>query len=311
MKLNRLFEITSILLNRRTVTAAELAERFGVSVRTIYRDIDALSASGVPVYTSQGAGGGISLMEEYSLSRAMLSDEERRGILMALQLLRATRCPDLSGVLEKLGGLFRGGADWISVDFSPWDADPNAANRFADVRDAILARRVIEVEYINASNRRSTRQIEPLRLEFKQSAWYLWGWCRLRQELRSFRLSRIKRVTLTPEVFQREPGEALRRREEAEQAPGPTTHFVLRFDAAALYRLYDAYDDGQIVANGDGTYTVALDVNEDDWIYGYVLGFGEHVELLEPERARRELQRRARAIAGRYERPAEQKFPET
>ena len=310
MKLNRLFEITSILLNRRTVTAAELAERFGVSVRTIYRDIDALSASGVPVYTSQGAGGGISLMEEYSLSRAMLSDEERRGILMALQLLRATRCPDLGGVLEKLGGLFRGGADWISVDFSPWGADPNAANRFSDVRDAILARRVIEVEYINASNRRSTRQIEPLRLEFKQSAWYLWGWCRLRQELRSFRLSRIKRVTPMPELFQRDPEEALRRRVE-EPSPVPTAHFVLRFDAEALYRLYDAYDDGQIVANGDGTYTVALDVNEDDWIYGYVLGFGEHVELLEPEHARRELQRRARAIAGRYEHPAAQKDSET
>ena len=311
MKLNRLFEITSILLNRRTVTAAELAERFGVSVRTIYRDIDALSASGVPVYTSQGAGGGISLMEEYSLSRAMLSDEERRGILMALQLLRATRCPDLGGVLEKLGGLFRGGADWISVDFSPWGADPNAANRFSDVRDAILARRVIEVEYVNASNRRSTRQIEPMRLEFKQSAWYLWGWCRLRQELRSFRLSRIKRVTLTPEVFQRDPGEALCRREEAEQALSSTTHFVLRFDAEALYRLYDAYDDGQITANGDGTYTVALDVTEDDWIYGYVLGFGEHVELLEPEHARRELQRRAHAIAGRYEHPAVQNDSET
>lgn len=310
MKLNRLFEITSILLNRRTVTAAELAERFGVSVRTIYRDIDALSASGVPVYTSQGAGGGISLMEEYSLSRAMLSDEERRGILMALQLLRATRCPDLGGVLEKLGGLFRGGADWISVDFSPWGADPNAANRFSDVRDAILARRVIEVEYINASNRRSTRQIEPMRLEFKQSAWYLWGWCRLRQELRSFRLSRIKRVTPMLEVFQRDPEEALRRRVE-EPSPVPTTHFVLRFDAEALYRLYDAYDDGQITANGDGTYTVALDVNEDDWIYGYVLGFGEHVELLEPERARRELQRRARAIAGWYEHPSAQKDSET
>ena len=240
----------------------------------------------------------------------MLSDEERRGILMALQLLRATRCPDLGGVLEKLGGLFRGGADWISVDFSPWGADPNAANRFSDVRDAILARRVIEVEYINASNRRSTRQIEPMRLEFKQSAWYLWGWCRLRQELRSFRLSRIKRVTPMPELFQRDPEEALRRRVE-EPSPVSTTHFVLRFDAEALYRLYDAYDDGQITANGDGTYTVALDVNEDDWIYGYVLGFGEHVELLEPEHARRELQRRARAIAGRYEHPAAQKDSET
>ncbi len=303
MKLNRLFEITSILLNRRTVTAAELAERFGVSVRTIYRDIDVLSASGVPVYTTQGAGGGISLLEEYSVNRALLSDDDRRSILFALQSLQATRYPRVEGVLEKLGGLFRGGAaDWLAVDFTPWGSDPNASNRFEDVRNAILSRRVIEVEYVDAQNRRSTRRLEPLRLEFKQSAWYLWGWCRLRQEHRSFRLSRIKRVTVLPESFERDPDEALLRR-EAERESVSTEHFVLRFDEGALYRLYDEYDDGDIRDNGDGTYTVALDVHEDDWIYGYVLGFGTHAELLEPAHARDNLRKMAEAIARAYQNP--------
>lgn len=300
MKLNRLFEITSILLNRRTVTAAELAERFGVSVRTIYRDIDVLSASGVPVYTTQGAGGGISLLEEYSVNRAMLSDEDRRSILFALQSLQATRYPQVEGVLEKLGGLFRGGAsDWLAVDFTPWGSDPNASNRFEDVRNAILSRRVVEVEYVDSQNRRTTRQMEPLRLEFKQSAWYLWGWCRLRKEYRSFRMSRIKRVTITQEAFERDLREALRRR-EAEREPVPTERFVLRFGGGALYRLYDEYDDRDIHDNGDGTYTVTLDVHEDDWIYNYVLGFGEHAELLEPEHARENLRKRTEAIARIY-----------
>ncbi|MDO4356072.1 MAG: YafY family protein [Clostridia bacterium] len=300
MKLNRLFEITSILLNRRTVTAAELAERFGVSVRTIYRDIDVLSASGVPVYTTQGAGGGISLLEEYSVNRAMLSDEDRRSILFALQSLQATRYPQVEGVLEKLGGLFRGGAsDWLAVDFTPWGSDPNASNRFEDVRNAILSRRVVEVEYVDSQNRRTTRQMEPLRLEFKQSAWYLWGWCRLRKEYRSFRMSRIKRVTITQEAFERDLREALRRR-EAERENVPTERFVLRFDGGALYRLYDEYDDQDIHDNGDGTYTVTLDVHEDDWIYNYVLGFGEYAELLEPEHARENLRKRTEAIARIY-----------
>lgn len=306
MKLNRLFEITSILLNRRTVTAAELAERFGVSVRTIYRDIDALSASGVPVYTAQGAGGGISLMEGYSVSRAMLSDDDRRSILLALQSLQSTRYPQIDSVLEKLGGLFHdAAADWIAVDFSPWGADPNASNRFVDVKEAILARHVIEVEYVNARNQRSVREIEPLRLEFKQSAWYLWGWCRLRQEYRSFRLSRIKRATVTQERFQRDRADALQQIERARSEPVQTVHCVLRFDSEALFRLYDEYDDQQITDNGDGTYTVTLDISEDEWIYHYVLGFGTHVELLEPAHIRAELERRTAAVAEIYRRKME------
>jgi len=103
MRFNRLLEIRTILLNKRTVTASELAERFSVSTRTIYRDIDVLSASGVPVYATQGTNGGISILEDYTVNRTALSNSERDSILFALQTLKSTKYPEIDLVLEKLG----------------------------------------------------------------------------------------------------------------------------------------------------------------------------------------------------------------
>lgn len=91
MKLNRLIEITTILLNKKTITASELAERFGVSTWTIYRDNDVLSASGVPVYATQGTNGGISILEDYTVNRTALSNSEKDSILFALQTLQSTK----------------------------------------------------------------------------------------------------------------------------------------------------------------------------------------------------------------------------
>lgn len=107
MKISRLVEIITVLLNKKTVTASELAERFGVSVRTIYRDIDVLSSSGVPVYTTQGINGGVSLMEDYTVNKAMLSDNDKNSILFALQSLQSTKYPELDTVLEKLEGCLK------------------------------------------------------------------------------------------------------------------------------------------------------------------------------------------------------------
>lgn len=81
MKLNRLLEITTRLMNRETITARELADRFAVSKRTIYRDIDVLSSAGVPVYMSKGSGGGISLLENYTLNKTFISEQEIESLL--------------------------------------------------------------------------------------------------------------------------------------------------------------------------------------------------------------------------------------
>lgn len=300
MKIARLLEIVTILLNRKTITATELSRRFEVSVRTIYRDIDVLSAAGVPIFTMQGSGGGISIMDEYSIDRAILNDHEKNSILLALKTLQAIQYPEIDQVLEKLGSAFRQNiSDWIAIDFSPWGADPNQYDKFANLKMAILKTLVIEIDYINSRNVRTTRAVEPHRLVFKSQAWYLWGFCQLRQDYRTFRISRIKRVAVGKETFDRSRTHIV-----PADRPDPSqplfTHCVLRFQPEALYRLFDDFDDDALVHNDDGSYTASFDMPEDDWLYGYILSFGPGVRVIEPKRLARIIKERAEKIVRNY-----------
>jgi predicted DNA-binding transcriptional regulator YafY len=301
MKLNRLLEITTILLNKKTVTASELAERFGVSTRTIYRDIDVLSVSGVPVYATQGTNGGISILEDYTVNRTTLSNSEKESILFALQTLQSTKYPEIDVVLEKLGSIFKSTiTDWISVDFSPWGANPNAYNKFTDIKTAIIQSRIIEIDYINTYNQKSCREIEPIRLIFKSQAWYLWGFCLEKQDYRTFRISRIKRVVIRDETFDRSKVHVIEERSAETEKEKPYTHVVLQFTEEALYRLYDDFDDKWIRDIGNGTYILENDFPEDEWVYGYILSFGCFVKVIEPENIRKIIKDRSEKITEFY-----------
>ena len=139
MQISRLFEIVYLLLERRSVTARELAERFEVSPRTIYRDVDALAQAGIPVYADRGQGGGIRLMEQFVLNKSLLSVKERRELLASVQGMQAVREEEVQPLLEKLSSLF--GAereDWIEVDFSPWTSSGELGKYFQLLKEAIL-----------------------------------------------------------------------------------------------------------------------------------------------------------------------------
>jgi predicted DNA-binding transcriptional regulator YafY len=163
MQINRLFEIIYILLSKKSITANELAERFEVSVRTIYRDIDTLSSAGIPIYASQGKGGGISLLDDYVLDKSVLSDSEQNEILYALQSLTIAQAPEADKVLARLSSLFnKNRANWIEVDFSPWGSDKNRTCRFTVIKNAILNRQVIEFNYINSSGEKVSGELNQL-----------------------------------------------------------------------------------------------------------------------------------------------------
>lgn len=106
MQTERLFEIIYLLINKKKMTAEELAGHFEVSKRTILRDIDALAAAGIPVYTAQGKGGGISIMDSFLLDKAVLSEDDKNQILFALQSLSATKTIDTKRVLNRLQSFF-------------------------------------------------------------------------------------------------------------------------------------------------------------------------------------------------------------
>lgn len=310
MKIDRLLETTLLLLNKGSVTAGELARRFGVSTRTIYRDLDILSAAGVPVYANRGAGGGIALLDNYLLPKTIVSKEEGESILFSLQSLKATQYPETDRILEKLGALFRNAStDWIQLDFSPWGSNPNEQNKLSHIKTALLNRRVLKFEYVNTQNIRGERTIEPLRLIFKARDWYLWGFDKDKQDFRLFRLSRIKALSLENETFlpRKEPvASPPPSSPQGDSAPPANARapvmvdLVLKFQAQALHRLYDDYSDHFIQRNADGTFTLKIQFPEDEWVYGYIMSFGPMVTVIEPPHVRELIKKRAQQVLDLY-----------
>lgn len=286
MKINRLLETTILLINRGSVTAKELADRFGVSMRTIYRDIDVLSVTGVPVYTSKGSKGGIHLMENYALNKAIVNEDEIDSLLLALKTLQATKLPDVEGILDKMGAVFRNANkdDWVHIEFSPWGSGPNEDNKFLNIKLAILKRKVITFEYINSQGNKSSRCVEPMQLVFKGQAWYLWGYCITRNEYRTFRISRIKKLAITDRVFSKR--DSANYHDNTPSTVPRVIDVTLRFKAGKLYRVYDDYDEEFITMSGDGSCEVHFSVPPDEWLYSYILSFGSDVEVVEPVQLR-------------------------
>ncbi len=287
MKINRLLEITILLMSRGTVTARELADRFGVSTRTIYRDIDVLSVAGVPVYTCKGSNGGIHLMEGYSLNKTIVNEHEADSLVLALKTLQATRYPELSATLDKLGALFKRSVqnDWVRVDFSPWGSAPNDDNKFMNIKMAILNKKVISFDYLSSLGEKTARTVEPLQLIYKGQAWYLLGWCRSREDHRLFRISRIKKLALTQESFRPRSVQSWSGTDTPASVP-QIIRTVLRFRPEIMHRVYDDYDEEMIKRNADGTCDVELILPEDEWVYGYILSFGSYVEVMSPHSLR-------------------------
>lgn len=303
VKIDRLLEMTILLLNKGSVTAKYLSEYFEVSTRTIYRDIDILSAAGVPVYANRGTGGGIALLDNFSLPKTIVSKEEIDRILFALQTLQATKYPETDKVINKLSALFqRAATDWIQIDFTPWGSNPNEYNKLTDIKNALLNTRVLRFDYIDSQNKKSGRLLEPLRLVYKSQSWYLWGWDLDREDYRTFRISRIKSLAVTDTVFDKNRPRSPNPVEQSDPAAvRPDVCLELRFTENALYRLYDDYDDSLIIRNPDGTYTLHVTFPEDEWVYGYIMSFGPSVEVVSPPRVRHEIRERIERMRRMYD----------
>ena len=287
MKINRLLEIMTILLSRRTVTAKELADRFGVSKRTIYRDVDALSSAGVPIYTDIGKNGGISLLEDYTLNKALLSKSERDGLILALKAMGATDYPEADALLEKISSIFKSNMvhDWIEVDFESWSSKVNEDNKFSKIREAIINNLVINFDYFNGSGIKSNRKAEPVKLMFNAYTWYLIAYCHNRNAHRMFRLSRIKNVRLTDKRFTKRTITE----EEKQVVHAPLVELKLRCEEKALNRLYDTFDEKFISQNDDDSFDLTVQIPDEEWICSYVLSLGGCAEVLEPRHIREEV----------------------
>ncbi|MDL2273843.1 YafY family transcriptional regulator [Oscillospiraceae bacterium OttesenSCG-928-G22] len=283
MQIMRLFEIVYLLLSKGTATAAELADRFEVSTRTIYRDIDVLSGAGIPVYASKGRGGGIGLLPGFVLDKSLLTAGEQGEVMTALRGLAATGMAEADGALRKLGALFAQSApDWIYVDFSDWGRQ--GQEQFETIKSAILTRHVLTFDYYNSAGERTARRVRPAQLWFKHRAWYVKAFCLTKNGPRLFKLSRMRGLKATNETFSETLPDVPF--EQGAGTPPPIVTVTLRIDADNAYRVFDEFAGGEIEPLPDGGYQCRMEFVEDRWLYGYLLSFGAGAEILDPPRVR-------------------------
>ena len=314
MQINRLLEIVYILLRKELVTAKELAERFDVSQRTIYRDIDALSLAGIPVYTEKGKGGGISLLPEFVLNKSILSEKEQNDILAALKGLSIVKATETDQVLQKLSAVFnKSAANWLEVDFTDWGYYKE--DLFNLFKKAILEHLEVEFDYYSTHGDMTTRRVEPIQLWFKNRAWYIKGYCLIRQDFRTFKLSRVKNLIITDKQFcergliskeyesdYEDLSESVIHQTESKN-PRPIKEdieLILRIAPEMTYRIYDDFNEDIAKKQSDGSYIVTVTMPEDEWIYNYLLSYGEYIDIIKPVHIQRIIKDKAKKIYEKY-----------
>lgn len=309
MQINRLFEIVYILINKKQVTAKELAERFEVSTRTIYRDIESLCEAGIPIYTNKGKGGGISLLDNFVLNKSYLSSEEQQEVLTALQGLRVTPYMSQDDVLGKLSALFgKEEIEWINIDFGSWDDAEKT--KFEAIKEAILLSKVIEFEYYNANMEKVKRKVNPLQLYFKDKNWYLNGYCHYRKEMRLFKLRRIKNLVCLEEEFNKHQYDMKQRMAETVSSKSSQRKGDIKWsfdpiklwiEASQAYRVFDEFEESQIKRRDDGSFIVTFNYPKDEWLIGYLLSFIPYGKVLEPKELRDEMYKRIKSALMTYD----------
>lgn len=210
MRFARMIAIVMLLLQRNRVTGKELAEMFEVSLRTIYRDIAAINASGIPITTFSGAGGGIGIMEQYKIDKGIFTVDDISAMLTGLGIIQNTLSGrEIANALAKLKSFISDEqlheinkkTRQFMFDLSPWIGSDDSHDLIQALKSALEEKRTIAFSYFGHRGTEQLFGIEPHRLVFKGNSWYLQAYLPAKQEYRLFKLRRIFDVHIETDTF--------------------------------------------------------------------------------------------------------------
>lgn len=294
MRIDRMLAIVVLLLNRDRVSARDLAHKFEISVRTVYRDIEAINLAGIPVVSYPGNQGGFGIVNNYKLDKQLLTFKDMLSILSALKGINSTlEDSELDSAIEKISGLVPDHQtdqlnlhlNQLVIDIMPWGYQQRQKDFIKVVHQSVIHQRVIRFQYRNYEGGFLEREVEPLTLVFKGYAWYLFAYCLVREDFRLFRLSRMRELTVLNETFERKDAD-YRDYEQVDLSQVKMLKVKLKFDVKVRSRVEDFYEDNQIEVLADGSIVVETEFPESDWFFSYILSFGIYAEILEPESLR-------------------------
>lgn len=303
MKVDRLLGIITLLTQNKKVKAKDLAERFEVSLRTIYRDIEDISQAGIPIITYPGGSGGIGIAEGFTLDKSVLTRDELQSIVLGLKSLSSV-LPNASvrSLLNKLSpetDRFIIPKDDIVIDLASFYKN-SLAPKINILRKAISEKQTVRFEYYSKSGK-TVRELEPYFITFKWAAWYVFGYCRLRNDFRLFKLNRLLRLEEAGETFTPREISEKQLDLEAFYSDSETKQYAtLLLDRSLEYVMVDEYgpesyeltDNNRILAQWDY-------VNEHEMVKT-VLHLGSGARVLSPESLADAVKIEAENISNQY-----------
>lgn len=309
MKVDRLVSIIMILLDKKRISAQKLADMFEVSLRTIYRDIDAINMAGIPVCSISGAGGGFEIMEKYKIDNKVFSTADLSTILTGLSSLsNMVRSDELVNALAKVKSFIPADrakdielkANQIYIDLSPWTGNRNIQPYLEIIKTALQENRLLSFEYADRYGNKTARTAEPYQLVLKNSHWYLQGYCHKRNEFRLFKLSRTSKLQIKKEFFT--PRDYKKPQLDfTDIAAAMQTEIKIRIHKSVLDRVLDYCTYENFSPDGDEHYIVNFPFIENEYHYNILISFGDKCECIEPLHIRAEIRRRIHDIAALYE----------
>lgn len=302
MKAERLLAVLTRLLSGKQLTASTLAAELEVSVRTVYRDVEALCAAGFPVYATTGRDGGFRLIEGFRVTGQVFSTGEVQRILSALDSLHAV-CPKPE--VETLKGKFKlllEESDRRHVPCPPKRVfiELTPSPREKDITDrldaAIASARVIEISYIDIKGEASRREIEPAALVFHWQSWFVYAWCRLRKDFRLFRVARILELKESAKL-PKGPSPDLGSRPWAADWDSETIEEIaFSAEPSARGRLAEYFPADDISEAKDGRLRICTRFPSGDWVLSWLMGLPGTISIEYPHSLRERLAARAKEL---------------
>lgn len=309
MKMDRLLSITMLLLDKKRIGAKELAEKFEVSPRTIYRDIDTLNLAGIPIHSKSGVGGGFEIMENYKMDKKVFSTADLSAILTSLTgFSNMMQGKELASALAKVKSFIpadrakeiESKINQFELDLSPWLGNRNIQRYIETTKTALQENRLLTFDYSDQHGNSTSRMIEPYQLVLKNSQCYLQGYCLNRNDFRLFKVNRmtnlqIKKEQFSPRQYQKPELDFTNMLDTLQ------TNIKLRIHREVMDMVLDYCSFEHFLPDGNEHYIVDFPFIENDYYYNVLFSFGNKCECLEPPHIRTEMKRKIKEIAALYE----------
>lgn len=298
MKIERLIGIITTLQQKEKVTAPYLAEKFEVSRRTINRDIEDICQAGIPIVTTQGTNGGITLMEGFALDTTVFTRQELSAVFTGLKTLDSVSTSRSADKLaDKMGaGDVLDSTEPMTIDLASFYKS-SLSSKIEQIKKAIGERRCIGFHYYYNKGE-ADKVIEPYQIVFRWSDWYVFGYCKQRQDFRLYKLRRLWDLQLSEENYEERviPGEKLQFGSHMAD-----DYFITAiYDAGVKYKLVEEYGPDSFSIMDDGRLYAKWGFSSAEDAMSWFLSFGDKVQIMEPPEMVEKMKKTLASISEKY-----------